>query len=143
MGHRVGVAKAVRVLGISRSEVQRLIHDGELDAPDGMVDIDELRRLYPALALNDSRLYERVQLIKTTAFSRRVRSTVAPERDLLEIQLNKRTAELSVERALAKKYRELVEEIARKLCEMQDSDDPAQRRVVAELNRWLLSRLER
>ena len=143
MGHLVGLARAVRVLGISRGEVQRLIHDGELNAPDGMVDIDKLRQLYPGLALNESRLVERIQLLKTTAFSRRVRSTVAPEKDILEIQLNKRNAELSVERALAKKYRELVEEVARKLCEMQDSDDPAQRRVVAEINRWLLLKLER
>lgn len=143
MGHKVVLAKAVRSLGISRAEVQRLIRDGELDAPDGMVDIDELRQLYPALVMQEAPLIERVQLIKTTAFSRRVRSTVAPEKDVLEIQLNKRIAELSVERALAKKYRELVEELARKLSAMQDCDEPAQRKVVAELNRWLLMKLDR
>ncbi len=143
MGHLVALATAVRMLGINRAELQRLVHDGELAAPDGMVDIDHLRALYPSLALKDSLVFERIQLIKTTAFSRRVRSTVAPERDALESQLERRNAELSLERAMAKKYRELVEELARKLAQMQNSDDPAQRRVISELNGWLLSRLEK
>lgn len=143
MGHKVAVAMAVRLLGIKRSDLQRLIHDGELLAPDGMVDMDQLRQFYPRLALRDSPVLERVQLIKSTAYSRRVRSTVAPERDMLEIQLRRRTAELAVERAMAKKYRGLLEELSQKLDAMQDCDDDIRRQVVAEINRWLLMRLEK
>lgn len=143
MGQKVAVATAVRLLGIRRAELQHLIHDGELPAPDGMVDIDLLRQLYPRLALQDSAVLERVQLIKTTAFSRRVRSTLAPERDALEIQLRKRNAELSLERAMAKKYREIIDQLCRKLDGMQDAGDEQQRRVVHEINRWLLERLEK
>lgn len=143
MGNKVALAMAVRLLGIKRTELQQMIHNGELAAPDGMVDIDQLRQLYPRLALADSPVLERVQLIKTTAFSRRVRSTVTPERDALEIQIRKRNAELSLERAMAKKYRELLEELTRKLDQMQNSADPAQRQVVSEINCWLLSRMEK
>jgi len=143
VGQKVAVATAVRLLGIKRAELQRLIHDGELPAPEGMVDIDLLRQLYPRLALNESLMLERVQLIKTTAFSRRVRSTLTPDHDALEIQLGKRNSELSLERAMAKKYRELIDALSRKLDAMQDCDDPEQRRVVAEINRWLLARLEK
>lgn len=143
MGQRVALAMAVRMLGVKRTELQHLIHNGELAAPDGMVDVDELRKFYPRLVLEESPVLERVQLIKTTAFSRRVRSTLTPERDALEIQIRKRNAELSLERALAKKYRELLEELTRKLDQMQDCDDAAQRRVVAEINAWLLSRMQK
>lgn len=143
MGQKVAVATAVRLLGIKRTELQHLIHDGELVAPDGMVDIDRLRQLYPRLALQDSPVLERVNLIKTTAFSRRVRSTLAPERDALEVQLRSRTAELSLERALAKKYREIIDQLCHKLDVMQDCTDDTQRRIVHEINRWLLERLEK
>jgi len=139
----VALAKAVRLLGIGRGELQRLIHDGDLVAPDGMVDVDQLRKLYPRLALEDSPVLERVQLIKTTAFSRRVRSTLTPDRDALEVQIRKRNAELSLERAMAKKYRELLEELTRKLDQMQQCDEPLQRQVVSEINRWLLSKMEK
>lgn len=143
MGQMVALAKAVRLLGIGRGELQRLIHDGDLVAPDGMVDVDQLRKLYPRLALEDSPVLERVQLIKTTAFSRRVRSTLTPDRDALEVQIRKRNAELSLERAMAKKYRELLEELTRKLDQMQQCDEPLQRQVVSEINRWLLSKMEK
>lgn len=143
MGQKVAVATAVRLLGINRAELQNLIHDGELPAPDGMVDIDLLRQLYPRLALHDAPMLERVQLIKTTAFSRRVRSTLAPERDALEIQLKKRNAELSLERAMAKKYRGIIDQLCRKLDVMQDCHDDTQRRIVHDINRWLLEQLEK
>lgn len=137
------MATAVRLLGIKRAELQHLIHDGELPAPEGMVDIDLLRLLYPRLVLLDAAEFERVQLIKTTAFSRRVRTTLAPDHDALEIQLRKRNAELSLERAMAKKYREIIDQLCRKLDGMQDVGDDAQRRVVHDINRWLLEQLEK
>jgi len=143
VGQKVAVATAVRLLGVNRAELQHLIHSGELPAPDGMVDIDLLRQFYPRLALHDSPVLERVQLIKTTAFSRRVRSALAPERDAMEIQLRKRTAELSLERAMAKRYREIIEQLCRKLDRMQDCNDDMQRRVVHDINRWLLEQLEK
>jgi hypothetical protein len=143
VGQKVAVATAVRLLGIKRAELQHLIHDGELPAPEGMVDIDLLRQLYPRLVLLDAAEFERVQLIKTTAFSRRVRATLAPDHDALEIQLRKRNAELSLERAMAKKYREIIDQLCRKLDGMQDVGDDAQRRVVHEINRWLLEQLEK
>ncbi len=142
MGHMVSLAMAIRLLGIRRSELQRMIHDGALAAPDGMVDMERLRELFPALALNDAPVFERVQLIKTTAFSRRVRSTITPDHDALEIQLKKRNAELSLERALVKKYRTLLDDMTRQLQTMQQDGNLDRRRVAAELNRWLLRKLE-
>lgn len=142
MGQLVSLTKAVRMLGIDRHDIQRLIHDGKLAAPDGMVDMARLRECFPGLALQDDPVLERVQLIKTTAFSRRVRSTVAPDHDALEVQIRKRNAELSLERAQAKKYRELLEALTKRLAEMQLRGDAAEQKVCAELNRWLLGHLD-
>jgi len=99
MGQQMGVAKAAHILGISRHDLQRLIHDGELQTFEGQVDITELRQRYPAMALNDDPVKERVDLIRGTAFARRVSETVAPDPDSLQKQLRKRNADLSVANA--------------------------------------------
>jgi len=87
MGQQVGVAKAAHMLGVSRHDLQRLIHDGDLRTFEGQVDMDELRQRYPALALKDDPVMERIDLIRGTAFGRRVRETLMPDTDSLQIQL--------------------------------------------------------
>lgn len=143
MGQHVGVAKAAHLLGINRHDLQRMIQRGDLHTFEGQVDIEELRERYPMLVLDEEAELERVNLIKRTAFSRRVTSTVLPDTDELEIQLKKRNAELAVARAREKKYRTMVEDLAQMLCHLQDSDDQAQKELVTIINRWLIERLEK
>lgn len=143
MGHQVGVAKAAHTLGISRHELQRLIHDGELHTFEGQVDLDELRQRYPALALQDDPLMERIDLIRGTAFARRIRETVIPEKDELEIQLRRRTADLSVAEAQMKKFRGCIEELAQLLGDLNRDANAEQKEVIKVINSWLLDKLER
>ncbi|MFO7593378.1 MAG: hypothetical protein R6X15_04955 [Pseudomonadota bacterium] len=143
MGQQVGVAKAAHVLGVSRHELQRLIHDGELHTFEGQVDMDELRRRYPALALNDDPMLERIDLIRGTAFARRIRETVIPEKDELESQLRRRTADLSVAEAQMKKFRGCIEELAQILGDLNRDASAEQKAVIKVINSWLLDKLER
>lgn len=143
MGQQVGVAKAAHVLGVSRHELQRLIHDGELHTFEGQVDMDELRRRYPALALNDDPMLERIDLIRGTAFARRIRETVVPEKDELESQLRRRTADLSVAEAQMKKFRGCIEELAQILGDLNRDASAEQKAVIKVINSWLLDKLER
>jgi len=143
MGQQVGVAKAAHSLGISRHELQRLIHDGDLHTFEGQVDLDELRQRYPTLALSDDPVKERIDLIRGTAFARRVRETVTPDRDSLEIQLRKRTADLSVAEAQMKKFRGCIEELAQLLGDLNRDASQEQKDVIKVINSWLLDKLER
>jgi hypothetical protein len=143
MGQQLGVAKAAHVLGISRHELQRLIQDGDLHAFEGQLDLDELRHRYPVLALKDDPVKERIDLIRGTAFARRVRQTVTPETDALEVQLRKRTADLSVAEAQMKRFRGCIEELAQLLGDLNRGATQDQKKVISVINSWLLDKLER
>lgn len=143
MGQQMGVAKAAHMLGISRHDLQRLILDGELHTFEGQVDVDELRLRYPAMALNDDPIKERVDLIRGTAFARRVRETVLPDTDTLQTQLRKRNADLSVARAQVLKFRGCIEELAQLLGDLNRDATPEQKKVIMVVNSWLLDKLER
>lgn len=143
MGQQVGVAKAAHMLGVSRHDLQRLIHDGDLRTFEGLVDMDELRQRYPALALKDDPVMERIDLIRGTAFGRRVRETIMPDTDSLQIQLRKRNADLSVSQAKVQKFRGCIEELAQLLGDLNRDATPDQKRVITVINSWLLDKLER
>jgi CDP-4-dehydro-6-deoxyglucose reductase, E3 len=142
MGQQVGVSKAASSLGISRHELQRLIHDGDLHTFEGQVDLDELRQRYPTMALKDDLVKERIDLIRNTSFSRRVTSTVMPDTDTLENQLRRRTTELNVAEEKMKHFRGCIQELAQVLGDLNRDASPEQKRVLAVINSWLLDRLE-
>lgn len=143
MGQRIGVARSAQLLGISRRELQRLIRSGELTSFDGNLDYDELKCRYPRLTLDDSPALERAYFIRKTAFSRRVRETVAPDRDTLETQLKKHMTELAVQKARAERYHDVLEAMMGYLAELQRSDDERCRTIAGQLNRWLLELMEK
>jgi len=143
MGQQVGVAKAAHLLGVSRHDLQRLIHDGELNTFEGQVDMEELRQRYPALALSDDPVKERIDLIRGTAFGRRLRETITPDTDCLQIQLRRRNADLSIAQAKVSKFRGCIEELAQLLGDLNRDATPEQKKVIAVVNSWLLDRLER
>jgi hypothetical protein len=143
MGQRIGVARTAQLLGISRRELQALIRNGELKSFDGELDYDELKSRYPRLTLDDSPALERAYFIRKTAFSRRVRETVTPDRDTLETQLRKHMTELAVQKARAERYHEVLEAMMGYLAELQRSEDERCRTIAGQLNRWLLDLLEK
>ncbi|AGA33335.1 putative flavodoxin oxidoreductase [Thioalkalivibrio nitratireducens DSM 14787] len=142
MGQRLALAKAASLLGIKRRDLQELIHKGELNTFEGMVDLDELCQCFPAMALNDNAALERVNLIRETAFGRRVSETVALDADSLEQQLRKCNADLSIASTQVKKYRGYIEELARRLGELNRTATSEQKQVIGILNNWLLDKLE-
>ena len=53
MAKFVNVAKAARILGVSRARMQDLIRTGELETFEGQVDVELLRNKFPGLAFNE------------------------------------------------------------------------------------------
>lgn len=143
MGYHVAVARAAHLLGINRQDLQRLIRKGELHAFEGQLDMDELRAHFPLLALDDDAEHERLNMLRKTAFGRRVSEKVVPSRDTLETQLRRARAERDIEQEKAKKYRTILESLSKRLCDLQDTGDQVQRDLVTEINRRLLEELER
>lgn len=142
MGHHVSVARAAHLLGVKRHDLQKMIRSDELHTFEGRIDIDELREHYPMLALDEDAEIQRTELIKKTAFSRRVRERVLPEKDAIQIRLKRYQADLAIEREKASKYRQVIEDLAQMLCNLQETDDPTQKELVTLINRRLLEELE-
>ena len=142
MGQQLPLAKAANLLGVTRQDLQRLVHDGDLHAFEGKVDVDELRQRYPAMALEEDPMLERTQLIRQTAFARRVADTVAPDLDDLEKQLRKRNSDLSIANAKMQKFRGCIQELAQLLGDLNRDATPEQKEVINVVNGWLLDKLE-
>lgn len=142
MAQLIAIAKAARQLGISRHDLQKLVHSGDLDSFDGSVDFDSLCNRFPLLRLKDSLANERFKLIKATAFGRRVRQEVAPERGELEARLQKKETDLAIDRARAKRYQNFFEELLGHLGAMQYDATAEQKEMIGDLNRWIVERME-
>jgi len=141
MVNTVGIAKAAKLLGISRVKLQKLIRQGELKTFEGSVDLDELTRSFPVLAINHSVVLERVQVIRDSAYSKRVQQHLLPQ-DSLQKQVKRLKVDLSVQKTRALNYQSLFDDLLEALGELQQTQDQAAKKVVVQLNHWLLSRIE-
>lgn len=142
MSRKVALARSARLLGIDRHLVQRLIREGRLASCEGMVDLDDLERFFPGAASARNSFAEDLEVIKRTAFSRRVSERAAPDHDTLERRLRKADTDLAVARARGDRYQTIVEELLRWLAARQGTASEGERALMGELNRWLLDRLK-
>lgn len=142
MGKYVGVAKAARILGVTRSRLQELIRNGDLETFEGQVEIDELRKTFPALAFGEPDIEERTRIIKDAAYGNRLEQLVKPSADVLEAKVKRLAVDLNVERTKARDYQDIIEGLLEKLSDMQQDANSAQRELIYELNIWLLARFD-
>ncbi|WP_455201233.1 hypothetical protein [Kaarinaea lacus] len=142
MAKYVNVAKAARILGVTRARMQELIRTGELETFEGQVDVELLRSKFPGLAFNESPVVERTQIIKDAAYGDRLQKFMNPPADVLQARVRRLTVDLNVERSKARDYQDVIEGLLQRLSEMQQYSDESQRRVIQELNMWLLARFE-
>ena len=62
MAHYLPLSRVARLVGQSRAGIQRMIHDGKLATFDGMVDMNELLRVFPDVSWEDDGEFRRVGL---------------------------------------------------------------------------------
>ncbi|KPJ90865.1 MAG: hypothetical protein AMJ53_12755 [Gammaproteobacteria bacterium SG8_11] len=142
MTRYMGVAKAAKLLGVSRDNLQQLIRRGDLQTFEGKVDLEVLKKRFPALALDDSSIVERTQILRDSAYAKRVQETLYPSTEDLQSQIHRLKVELSVAKVKQKSYRNLFAELLEKLNELQQESEPGQQRLVDELNAWILERIK-
>jgi len=142
MTRYVGVAKAARLLGVSRDNLQQLIRRGDLLTFEGQVDLEDLKKRFPALALDNSAMVERTEIIRDTAYAKRIQDALSPSKEDLQSQIRRLKVELSIARVKQISYRNLFAELLDKLSELQNDSDPSQQALIAELNAWLLQRID-
>lgn len=142
MAKYVGVAKAAKILGISRARLQELIRNGDLETFEGQVEIEQLRKNFPAMAFGEPDINERTQIIKESAYGNRLQQLVKPSAEVLEAKVRRLSVDLNVERTKARDYQDIIEALLDKLSEMQRGSDSKQRELIYEINIWLLARFD-
>lgn len=83
MGSMLSLVRAARLVGVTRSALQKKIQSGELASFDGMVDSDSLLRCYPDAQLENTAEQMRVAHIKERAFGKRVFERALPDAEVL------------------------------------------------------------
>lgn len=141
MTRYVGVAKAAKMLGVSRTALQKLIRSGELTTFEGQVDLENLRQRFPALAVNESAVLERTQIIRDNAYAKRLEQALRPDKDSLMSQIRRLKVEISVYKNKEKSYRLLFEDLLKQIDELQHKEQHAHQQLLDELNHWLVDRI--
>ncbi len=108
MSHQLSVWRAAQLLGVARGVLQQQVREGSLRLNDGMVDMEELRRVYPGARLEETGLLERVQQIRDESFGRRLRERLLPSQEVLAQRLFAQSQELADLRRHLQRYHALV-----------------------------------
>ena len=104
MSQLLSLSRAARLVGVNRSELQKRVKLGELEAFDGMVSIDNLLAAYPRAQLENNTEYSRVLLIKEKAFGKRVFERYMPDVETLATRVNELSRELTLSQTQVKQF---------------------------------------
>lgn len=142
MEKRIGVAKAARMLGVSRSELNKRLLAANIPTFEGEVDFEKVKCIAPALDFKENAVNERVEFIRKFAVAKRHTSAKdAPRRDATNDDVKKLKTNLMVEMNTARQYRQIIQDVAAKLGEMQVAETGARREVAFEICEWLRGRI--
>ncbi len=136
MSRRLSVARAAYLIGVPRGVLQRMVHAGELHADDGLIDLEELQRLFPSVSPEEAGALERVQAIREEAFGKRVRERLLPSQEVLAQRLFAQSRELTEMRGMTQSYHRLVVEVRRRV-EALGGEDGGPRSLAEFIDREL------
>jgi CDP-4-dehydro-6-deoxyglucose reductase len=142
MSHYLPLSRVARLVGQPRTEIQRMIHDGALSTFDGMVDMNELLRVFPGVTWEDDGEFRRVQEIKEKAFGKRVYERALPDKEVLAERLFELGKEFAAAKTLLLHYDEVLRFLGDKLSDVADSGGTATLHAVIGLKQWLKRELK-
>jgi CDP-4-dehydro-6-deoxyglucose reductase, E3 len=125
MSHYLPLSRVARLVGQPRSEIQRMIHNDELVTFDGMVDMNELLRVFPDVQWEDDGEFRRVQEIKEKAFGKRVYERALPDKEVLAERLFELGKEFAAAKTLLLHYHEVLRFMGDKLNDVAETGDAA------------------
>lgn len=142
MPHYLPLSRVARLVGQPRGVIQRMIHDGELSTFDGMVDMEELLRVFPEVKWEDEGDWKRVEEIKEKAFARRVRDRVLPDKEVLAERLFELGKEFAAAKSLLLHYDAIFRFLPDKLADVAETGGEATWQAVADVKQWLAGEME-
>lgn len=142
MPHTFSLSRVARLVGVSRSTLQRMVKEGTLHAQNGVVEMDELLRVFPDVKWEEDGEYARVEEIKKKAFAKRIFERALPDREVLADRLFELSSEYAAAKSLLMYYDQLFDWTLRKLDDVAESGGPATQQAVASFKQWLRSQIQ-
>ncbi len=142
MPQHLSISQAARLVGITRSILQKHIKNGTLSTFEGKITVTELLHLYPDAQIVDNTVIERVERIKEKAVRRRVgvaRATLDTE--ILATALTTVKKELTLVTSNVLQYQEVLQVLTEKLRMIEETDDAHLREHIVTLHNWLKNQI--
>ncbi|MDD5471345.1 MAG: 2Fe-2S iron-sulfur cluster-binding protein [Sideroxydans sp.] len=115
MTESLSLTRAARLIGVTRTELQRRIQRGEMVSHDGMVTVGNLLACYPDAQLEDNAEVRRTALIKERAFGKRVYERALPEPEVLAARITELGKTLAASQAQVDRFKDLLGKLWDKL----------------------------
>jgi CDP-4-dehydro-6-deoxyglucose reductase len=141
MSHTLPLARVARLVGITRSTLQRMIRNGELATFDGDVEMGELLRVFPNVKWQADGEYERVEEIKRKAFGKRIMERALPDKEVLAERLFELGKEFAGTKSMLLHYDQIFRWLDEKM-EAVAEDDPQSADGLQSLRIWLRRELD-
>ena len=143
MARYLTLSKSARLVGIKRGALQKKIRDGELVTFEGMLELNELLRVYPNVEVEDSAMIERVDRFMENAWTKVAQSnSILPDAETLLARVSILSQELAVAKAEVNRYAALVDELKPRVAALEDKVAEASEESVHSFKSWFLQALE-
>jgi CDP-4-dehydro-6-deoxyglucose reductase len=141
MSHYLPLVRVSRLVGVTRSTLQRMIRDGELTTFDGEVELEELLRVFPNVHWQDDGEFERVEEIKRKAFGKRVMERALPDKEVLAERLFELGKEFAGAKSMLLHYDQIFRWLETKMDAVAE-DDHGSFDALQSLKIWLRQELD-
>ncbi len=142
MPQRLPVFRAARLVGVSRSTLQKKIRQEGISTFEGSINLSDLLTLYPKADLSHDTEYERVQHIKATAFAKRVRERVMPDIETLVSRLSDLGHGLAETQRHLSQYQNILDQVVKRLSSIEPNLPPKENQAkIYELLNWIKTSL--
>ena len=135
MSKLLSLTRAARLVGVNRVVLQKKIQSGELDAHDGMVNVDDLLACYPDAELEDTVEIQRISRIKEQAFGKRIFERALPDAEVLAARVTELSKTLASSQSTLENLKGLFNKLLKRLDETQC--DAASQRAMSDLRLWI------
>ena len=142
MSHLLPLSRVAHLVGVSRSTLQQMIRNDELATFDGMVEMDELLRVFPDVQWEDDGEFKRVEEIKRKAFGKRVYERALPDKEVLAERLFELGKEFASAKSLLLHYDQVFDWLEEKLDEFTQSGDRESAAAAKSLKQWLKQQIQ-
>lgn len=141
MSHLLPLSRVARLVGQSRHALQEMIRGGTLATFDGMVEFDELLRVFPDVKWDDDAELRRVNEIKEKAFAKRVLERALPDKEVLAARLTELGNDYAAAKALLAHYSNVMAWLDEKIDEIEEDGSEETRHALHTVRAFLLRNL--